>query len=539
MAEDSARVPPTPAPTPSTAISSGSPAATRVPSMISSTAAATARPMTSAAPKSEERSCRISLEKSTSTPAASGPAAMDLMSARCAVVSASVEPLKVTCATAVDPSREMKRMPSEAPAWRAAKASSASPVARSLAPCSSLASASGICAAFSSRVFCPATSFAWFSSMVFCPAASLAALASISAWPGAKLRLPVGDLGRRGIQLGPAGGKFLGPGVELGLGGGQLGGAGLEFLLLGVERLLPGGEFLVAGVQLRLGGVQLLEAGRGGGDAVQRAGGLRLADLGLFLFGFEGRQVAAEQVVLLLGGRLVLGCGGVVVEHLLGLGDAGLGLFDERGELGDAGLGAGQSGLRPAPCPGPAASRSPHGTGPAGCAATRRRVLLRPVASSLALASSFAWPAASALRPSAIFAAPARYSRLPESHCFCPASNLACPSFSAAAPLSSSVRAASILACPAASCRRPSASWVLASPSLMRPESSSDCALLEGELAVGQLLFSVGQLLGGIIELGPALVELGLGVVELLLQFEGLADLGDLGLGRPGRRGNR
>ncbi len=56
-----ANVTPTPTPTPMMAISSGRPAAIRVPSMMISTRAATAMPMISAAPKSSEMSSVISL----------------------------------------------------------------------------------------------------------------------------------------------------------------------------------------------------------------------------------------------------------------------------------------------------------------------------------------------------------------------------------------------------------------------------------------------------------------------------------------------
>ena len=244
ITEDSARVPPTPAPTPSTAISSGKPAATRVPSMTSSTAAATARPMISAAPKIEERSCRISLEKSTSTPAASGPAAMDWMSARWPVVSESVCPVKVTCATAVEPSAEMKRMSSEAPAWRLANSSSTRPAARSLAPASSFASAAGSAAVFSSMVFCPATILAWFVSISFWPAANVAPFVSSSACPARHCARPAEIFAATASSLVRLADKLPGPGIQLLLGCRQPCCPGLELRLPGIQGFLPGGQLL-------------------------------------------------------------------------------------------------------------------------------------------------------------------------------------------------------------------------------------------------------------------------------------------------------
>ena len=134
-----ANVPPTPTATPTTAISSGSPAAIRVPSMMIRTRAATAMPMISAVPKSSEMSSLISLLGSAVTLAAETSLTMSWTSWRTSGLRPLMEVLNWTCAIAALPSSETKRRPFEASSWRAPRASLASPASSSWVPASSFA----------------------------------------------------------------------------------------------------------------------------------------------------------------------------------------------------------------------------------------------------------------------------------------------------------------------------------------------------------------------------------------------------------------
>ena len=105
-------------PTPTSALSSGSPAATNVPSMTTSTIPATRTPTASAVPPSEMEPWAISAEKSTVTPC--GVEASTAASTASFVASgiSCCGSSKATVPTAVEPSVETMRI-SEAMSSRA------------------------------------------------------------------------------------------------------------------------------------------------------------------------------------------------------------------------------------------------------------------------------------------------------------------------------------------------------------------------------------------------------------------------------------
>ena len=138
-----AKVPPTPTATPTRAISRGSPAAIRVPSMTMSTSAAMAMPRISEMPNSSETSSVISLLARAVTPAEETSWAMSWTCWRTAGASPLIEVLNWTWAIAAVPSSDTNRMPCEASSWRLARASLAAPASSSLVPASSFCLARG------------------------------------------------------------------------------------------------------------------------------------------------------------------------------------------------------------------------------------------------------------------------------------------------------------------------------------------------------------------------------------------------------------
>ena len=149
--------PSTPIPTPMSAVMSGRPAATSVPSMTNKTMAATTSPTASPGPTTSGIPEAIDDEKSTSTPStgAARNAAMraSLVSVGTAVCGAS----NITAATALLPSSDTRRTPAARP--------------------SRVAPASSLWLSVASRAGAASIS-AWWSRIVTHPA-------SISAWPSA------------------------------------------------------------------------------------------------------------------------------------------------------------------------------------------------------------------------------------------------------------------------------------------------------------------------------------------------------------------